>query len=107
MLKLNLVLLKAEYLMLFDSRSSQIRGIRGKAATMGMNILSHPEEMQESIFRQGITSKKEEGHGMGLYIVSQVLKTYRGVITLESTEEETVFTITFPKKEGEKAWKDG
>ena len=66
-----------------------------------------PEEMQESIFRQGITSKKEEGHGMGLYIVSQVIKTYQGVITLESAEEETVFTFTFPKKEGEKAWKDG
>jgi len=60
-----------------------------------------PEDMQESIFKQGITSKREEGHGMGLYIVSQVLKTYQGVITLESTEEETVFTVTFPKKEGE------
>lgn len=60
-----------------------------------------PEEMQESIFRQGFTSKKEEGHGMGLYIVSQVIKTYRGVITLKSTDEETVFTVIFPKKEGE------
>jgi len=60
-----------------------------------------PEDMQESIFRQGITSKREEGHGMGLYIVSQAVKAYRGVITLKSTEEETVFTVTFPKKEGE------
>lgn len=60
-----------------------------------------PEEMRESIFKQGITSKREEGHGMGLYIVNQVIKTYRGVITLESTDEETVFSFSFPKKEGE------
>lgn len=66
-----------------------------------------PAQMQAVIFKQGITSKKEEGHGMGLYIVSQVVKTYQGVITLESTDTETVFTILFPKKEGERVWKDG
>ena len=56
-----------------------------------------PEELQESIFREGFTTKKESGHGMGLSIVTQVLKTYKGTIILSSTEEETVFRIRIPK----------
>ena len=56
-----------------------------------------PEELQESIFREGLTTKKESGHGMGLSIVTQVLKTYKGTISLSSTEEETVFRIRIPK----------
>ena len=56
-----------------------------------------PEELQESIFREGFTTKKESGHGMGLSIVTQVLKTYKGTINLSSTEEETVFRIRIPK----------
>ena len=56
-----------------------------------------PEELQESIFREGFTTKKESGHGMGLSIVTQVLKTYKGTISLSSTEEETVFRIRIPK----------
>lgn len=56
-----------------------------------------PEELQESIFREGFTTKKESGHGMGLSIVTQVLKTYKGTINLSSTEEETVFRIRVPK----------
>ena len=56
-----------------------------------------PEELQESIFREGFTTKKESGHGMGLSIVTQVLKTYKGTISLSSTEEETVFRIRVPK----------
>lgn len=56
-----------------------------------------PKELQESIFKEGFTTKKESGHGMGLYIVTQVLKTYKGTITFSSTEEETVFSICIPK----------
>lgn len=56
-----------------------------------------PKELQESIFKEGFTTKKESGHGMGLYIVTQVLKTYKGTITLSSAEEETVFSICIPK----------
>ena len=58
-----------------------------------------PKEMQETIFKQGITTKKEEGHGMGLYIVSNVLKTYKGTIELASEENETIFSFSLPKEE--------
>lgn len=58
-----------------------------------------PEEMQEHIFKQGITTKKGEGHGMGLYIVSNVLKDYKGTIELKSKENETTFSFSFPKEE--------
>jgi len=59
-----------------------------------------PEEMQGEIFKQGITSKKEAGHGMGLYIVMNIVKEYNGTMQLISTEEETMFGFAFPKKEG-------
>ena len=57
-----------------------------------------PKEMQEHIFKQGITTKKGEGHGMGLYIVSNVLKAYGGTIKLTSEENETVFSFELPKE---------
>ena len=56
-----------------------------------------PKELQESIFREGFTTKKESGHGMGLFIVTQVLKAYKGSIDLSSSEEETAFRIRIPK----------
>lgn len=57
-----------------------------------------PEERRDAIFRQGFTTKKEEGHGMGLYIVAGILKTNSGAISVESDEKETVFTIKFTKE---------
>lgn len=57
-----------------------------------------PKELQGSIFKQGFTSKKEEGHGMGLYIVSSVVKKHHGNIKLTSNDEETVFTVSFKKE---------
>ena len=57
-----------------------------------------PEELRETIFRPGFTTKKEEGHGMGLYIVQNVLKNYKGSLELHS-EEETTFTFRLPKAE--------
>lgn len=55
------------------------------------------KERQSDIFRQGYTTKKEKGHGMGLYIVSRVLKAYGGNIEVCSDERETIFTISFMK----------
>lgn len=56
------------------------------------------EHLLEKVFQQGFSTKKEEGHGMGLYIVANVIKAYKGTIELKS-EQETVFTIRFPKDE--------
>lgn len=57
-----------------------------------------PEERKDAIFRQGFTTKKEEGHGMGLYIVAGILKMNDGTIRVESNEKETVFTVRFAKE---------
>ncbi len=57
-----------------------------------------PPEQRELIFREGWSSKKEAGHGMGLAIVQRVLNSCGGSITLSSTEEETVFSIDIPKQ---------
>lgn len=61
-----------------------------------------PRSMQEEVFKPGVTSKIENGHGMGLHIVQTVIKEYKGKMNLSSTEEETTFSFCFPKKkEGE------
>ena len=55
--------------------------------------------MQEEIFKPGVTTKKESGHGMGLHIVQTVIKAYKGKLNLSSKEEETTFSFYFPKEE--------
>ena len=68
-----------------------------------------PEHLKADIFKPGITSKKEAGHGMGLYIVQNVVKENEGKVEVSSGEERTVFTVSFPRKpshtgEGVKKW---
>ncbi|MBO4389413.1 MAG: Spo0B domain-containing protein [Lachnospiraceae bacterium] len=58
-----------------------------------------PPEIRESIFKKGFSTKKEEGHGMGLAIVSEIVSKNSGEIELASDEEETVFTVSFGKGE--------
>ena len=69
--------------------------------TVSNNGPAIPKEWQERIFHEGFTTKKESGHGMGLYIVTQVLKAYHGNLKLSSTEEETSFSISVPKNKNE------
>ncbi len=57
-----------------------------------------PREQISAIFRQGFTTKREEGHGMGLYIVAGILKMNSGEIRVESDRKETVFTVRFAKE---------
>ena len=56
-----------------------------------------PEENINHIFNQGFTTKKEEGHGMGLAIISRILKENNGQITVSSKEEKTSFQVEIPK----------
>lgn len=58
-----------------------------------------PKDRQAAIFRPGFTTKQEAGHGMGLFIVSGVLKANGGSILLKSDEKETVFTVKLKKKQ--------
>ena len=57
-----------------------------------------PEEIRENIFKRGFTTKKEEGHGMGLAIVSDILGKSNGSIELKSDKDETVFTVSLGKE---------
>jgi len=60
-----------------------------------------PEEIREHLFKRGFSTKKEEGHGMGLAIVADILKENDGVIKVKSNEKETEFIVSFRKGEGE------
>lgn len=60
-----------------------------------------PKECQKNIFKRGFSTKKGEGHGMGLAIVSDIVKEHKGSVAVSSTEEKTEFTVTFRKGEGE------
>lgn len=56
-----------------------------------------PKEYGTTIFRTGFTTKKEAGHGIGLAIVTEILRKNKGSITYTSDEQETVFTVKIQK----------
>lgn len=57
-----------------------------------------PKEMQQEIFKDGVTTKKEKnGHGLGLAIVAKTLSENNGKIELSSLPEETCFTVRLLK----------
>jgi sensor histidine kinase regulating citrate/malate metabolism len=56
-----------------------------------------PEGQQEEIFKQGFSTKKEHGHGMGLYIVAKIVKEAGGTVEVTSNNLKTSFTIEIPK----------
>jgi sensor histidine kinase regulating citrate/malate metabolism len=51
----------------------------------------------EHIFLEGVSSKKENGHGLGLYLVKNALKD-KGVIQVTSAEFGMIFTICLLKQ---------
>ena len=55
-----------------------------------------PSEIQQ-IFKQGYTTKKENGHGMGLYIVQKIVDEAKGKLEVTSVEGNTTFRIQLPK----------
>lgn len=57
-----------------------------------------PYSQRKLIFGPEFTTKTGEGHGMGLAIVSSVLKEAGGSIFVESSPEETVFQFSLPKR---------
>lgn len=61
-----------------------------------------PKSMQEMIFTGMYTKQPEEqqqnGYGLGLYIVKEIVNGHKGNINLESTEKNgTTFTIRLPR----------
>lgn len=56
-----------------------------------------PMNQRKLIFEEGYTTKKETGHGMGLYIVNGVIHEAGGSLEVESSEDETSFNIRLPR----------
>jgi len=58
------------------------------------------EKDQSRIFDKGISSKKEAGHGYGLFLVKSILKDLQGQIDFERTESGgTRFIVYLPKNQ--------
>lgn len=62
-----------------------------------------PENQLEDIFKQGFTTKKEQGHGIGLFIVSRIVREAGGTVNAKSAPERTCFTIEIPKRNRDKS----
>jgi len=58
-----------------------------------------PKEQIPLIFKRGFSTKKEDGHGMGLAIVTDIMKNNAGSVEVLSEKDRTAFTITFRKGE--------
>jgi len=66
------------------------------AFSVSNNGPSIPEHNLPSLFQLGFTTKSD-GHGSGLNIVSEIMKSYNGNISVHSDETLTVFSGTIPK----------
>lgn len=61
------------------------------------------EEKRKLIFKAGYTTKKENGHGMGLYIVGEIMKNAKGTLNVTSQEGRTIFSIKLPRDKVQKS----
>lgn len=62
------------------------------------------EELLPRLFERFVRADKSRsdgsGHGLGLPIVSSIVKAHHGSVTVESTEDETVFRVKLPLIDG-------
>ena len=64
---------------------------------VGNNGPAIPPQLHRSIFQMGFTTKSD-GHGSGLSIVEEIIRSYGGEIRVESSESETTFIGSIPKE---------
>ncbi len=64
---------------------------------IGNNGPAIPKTQLDKIFNAGFSTKREEGHGQGLAIVARLVREACGEVTVESSGEETLFTVFLPK----------
>ncbi|MDW6092878.1 ATP-binding protein [Vibrio rhizosphaerae] len=56
-----------------------------------------PEEISDSLFSKGVSSKEQPGHGIGLYLVHRLVTQANGSILIDHAEPKgTIFSIFIP-----------
>ncbi|MGL4772876.1 MAG: sensor histidine kinase, partial [Clostridium sp.] len=55
-----------------------------------------PKEIIENIFKEGFTTKGEQGDGMGLTIVKDIVEGFSGRVEVASNDKRTTFKIVLP-----------
>lgn len=62
------------------------------------NGIGIPDNIAETLFTKGVSSKKQTGHGIGLYLVHQLVTQAHGSILIDRSEPQgTIFSIFIPK----------
>ncbi|MFT7053569.1 MAG: two-component system cit operon sensor histidine kinase CitA [Psychromonas sp.] len=57
------------------------------------------DDMSETLFTKGVSSKKYPGHGIGLYLIQQYVTQVDGSILIDKAEQQgTIFSIFIPNK---------
>ena len=56
-----------------------------------------PAEIGETLFDSFVSSKGDEGMGLGLYMVKMIVEGYGGTVEVENRDGGACFTITLPK----------
>ena len=89
------------YIPLSSSLVALVRGVIGSVFLLIVCLLTRrtldKTAMKKNLFLPGVTTKKEDGHGMGLYIADKIIREAGGKLQFTSTEESTVFHIMIPK----------
>ncbi|MFM2103140.1 MAG: hypothetical protein RL740_227 [Actinomycetota bacterium] len=60
-----------------------------------------PKQIADRIFMPFVTSRKEDGTGLGLYLAHEYLNTCGGRIELKNHNRDVSFTLFLPRKKGE------
>ncbi len=88
------------------SQSSDKRKVRLAMTDLGNDLIFELDDsgkgvapdLWDSIFKKGITTKKQDGRGMGLYIVEQTLERMGGTISIGNSDlGGAAFTVVIPK----------
>ncbi|MCD8023643.1 MAG: HAMP domain-containing histidine kinase, partial [Lachnospiraceae bacterium] len=79
-------------------------GIYQEEDATAVSVINYGPKIQEkdlplimNKFYQADTSHASEGNGLGLAIVSRIITLHGGTVDVESSDEETIFTVTLPK----------
>lgn len=71
--------------------------------TVSNNGPGIPDDIRKKLFKQQVSSSKEKGTGMGLFLANQVLSAFGGKISLEGPSTDWItFTIQLPLYEPQK-----